>query len=250
MKKIAIIAALLLLGAAGQTLLALRRPVSSPLAAEGVMAALGGFRSLAAEAVWFRAEALQEEGRYVELAQLAKTLSLLEPHTPEVWSYAAWNLAYNISVMMPTLEDRWRWVHAGLRLLRDEGLRLNPDSAELHRELAWMFEVKIGADIDEAAPIYREKWREIVADVASRGAWGEIAMDPAGMEELAKLFGISDWTSPQASAIYWASRGLARSPSPSDAAFLRNILRHSLWILDTGVVHTPPQNHGASEGGV
>ena len=247
MKKLVAIVVLLLLGAAGQALLVARRPVSSPLAAEGVMAALGGFRSLAAEAVWFRAEGLQEEGRYVELAQLAKTLSLLEPHTPEVWSYAAWNLAYNISVMMPTLEDRWRWVLAGLRLLRDEGLRLNPRSAELHRELAWMFEVKIGADIDEAAPIYREKWRGIVEDVASRGAWGELGMDAAEMAALEGECGISDWTSPQASAVYWARRGLECSPSDSDAAFLENILRHSLWILRTGVVHAPSK--GGEEGG-
>ena len=26
--------------------------------------------------------------------------------------------------MMPTSEDRWRWVYAGLRLLRDDGLRI------------------------------------------------------------------------------------------------------------------------------
>ena len=72
-----------------------------------VLAALGGVRSIAAEVVWFRADRLQEEGRYVELAQLAETLAFLEPHTPEVWSYAAWNLAYNVSAMMPTAADRF-----------------------------------------------------------------------------------------------------------------------------------------------
>ena len=64
---------------------------------------------------------LQDEGRYVELAQLATVLTRMEPHTPEVWSHAAWNLAYNVSVMMPTPADRWRWVEAGIRLLRDCG---------------------------------------------------------------------------------------------------------------------------------
>ena len=104
----------------------------------GVFAALGGLRSIAAEVIWFRMDRLQDEGRYVELAQLANALAAMEPHTQEVWSYAAWNLAYNVSVMMTTSEDRWRWVAAGLELLRDRGIALNPRSPELHRELAWM----------------------------------------------------------------------------------------------------------------
>ena len=178
--------------------------------AEGALAALGGLRSIVAEVVWFRADRLQEEGRYVELAQLASALTLMEPHTPEVWSYAAWNLAYNVSVMMATHEDRWRWVEAGIRLLRDEGLRLNPKSSELCRELAWMFELKIGAHIDDASPLYRQKWREIVEDVRSRNAWQELGMDPRAMSAIEKATGFDDWTDPQLSAIYWAARGGCR----------------------------------------
>ena len=203
----AAIAALLAASVAGQFALRARRPPSAPVLAEGALAALGGLRSIAAEVVWFRADRLQEEGRYVELAQLASALTLMEPHTPEVWSYAAWNLAYNVSVMMATHEDRWRWVEAGLRLLRDEGLRLNPNSAELYRELAWMFELKIGASIDDASPLYREKWREKVEDVRARGAWDELRMDPAFMKAIERATGFDDWTDPQLSAIYWAARG-------------------------------------------
>ena len=100
---------------------------------------------MAAEVIWFRADRLQEEGRYVEMAQLASALAFMEPHTPEVWSYAAWNLAYNVSVMMPDAPERWRWVEAGIRLLRDDGLRLNPRDPVLYRELAWMFLAKVGS---------------------------------------------------------------------------------------------------------
>ena len=203
----AAIAALLAASVVGQFALRARRPPSAPVLAEGALAALGGLRSIAAEIVWFRADRLQEEGRYVELAQLASALTLMEPHTPEVWSYAAWNLAYNVSVMMATHEDRWRWVEAGLRLLRDEGLRLNPKSAELYRELAWMFELKLGASIDDASPLYREKWREKVEDVRARGAWDELRMDPAFMKAIERATGFDDWTDPQLSAIYWAARG-------------------------------------------
>lgn len=201
---------LLALGVAGQFWLSARRPGKSPVLAEGVLAMVGGLRSIAAEVVWFRADRLQDEGRYVELAQLASALTFLEPHTPEVWSHAAWNLAYNVSVMMPTPEDRWRWVLAGLRLLRDGGLALNPDSPELCRELAWLFELKIGADIDSAAPVYREKWREIVEDVRSRKAWDELRMDAVLMGKIEQMTGFTDWTDPQLSAIYWAAKGGCR----------------------------------------
>ncbi|MGN0832786.1 MAG: hypothetical protein ACI4RD_03950 [Kiritimatiellia bacterium] len=183
------------------------RPNAAPVLSEGVIAAIGGLRSVAAEIVWFRADRLQEEGRYVELAQLASTLTFLEPHTPEVWSYAAWNLAYNVSVMMPTPADRWRWVHAAIRLLRDEGLVRNPASSALCRELAWLFELKLGTDLDAASAVYRAEWRRIVEDVAARDAWSELRMDPAVMRRIEAATGFDDWTDPQLSAIYWAAAG-------------------------------------------
>lgn len=195
---------------AGQFLLKARRHESAPVMVEGALAALGGIRSIAAEVVWFRADRLQEEGRYVELAQLASALTFMEPHTPEVWSYAAWNLAYNVSVMMVTPEDRWRWVHAALRLLRDEGLVLNPRSADLYRELAWLFELKIGASVDSAAPVYREKWKVIVEDVRRRDAWEELRMDRSDMARIEQATGFDDWTDPQLSAIYWGAKGGCR----------------------------------------
>ena len=209
MKKTLAIAVLLLSVAVGaQVALRASRAASSPALAEGAYAALGGLRSIAAEVIWFRADRLQEEGRYVELAQLAATLAAMEPHTPEIWSYASWNLAYNVSVMMPTPEDRWRWVLAGISLLRDKGLVLNPGNPELCRDLAWLFELKIGAEIDSASPLYREEWRRIVEDVKSRGAWEELKMDPAKMLVIERATGLDDWTDSRLSAIYWASEGL------------------------------------------
>ena len=233
MKRVAAIVALTLLAVAGQVTLGMHRPVKSPAVEEGVFAAFGGLRSVFAEIVWFRADRLQEEGRYVELAQLAHALALAEPHTPEIWSYAAWNLAYNVSVMMATNEDRWRWVKAALILLRDDGLRLNPNSVELHRELAWLFELKIGANLDAASPLYRERWREIVADVESRGAWDELGMNPLLMTEIESRFGVKDRGDPQYSAIYWAYRGI-KAADGRDTAMLQEIVRQACIIYAKG----------------
>ena len=219
--------------AGGQFLLRTRRPDSAPAFAEGALAALGGLRSLAAEVVWFRADRLQEEGRYVELAQLASALAFLEPHTPEVWSYAAWNLAYNVSVMMPDAESRWRWVESAIRLLRDEGLRLNPRAPELLRELAWLFELKIGLDIDSAAADYRRFWRAKVEDVRRRGAWAELGMEAQEMARVERATGFDDWGDPFLSAIYWAEKG-----------GLRDIVQQSVRLYRKG--HPESLSHGGA----
>ena len=226
----ALAAFLVLLSVGLQFVLRAARPASAPAMTEGALAAFGGLRSIVAEVVWFRADRLQDEGRYVELAQLASTLSYLEPHTPEVWSYAAWNLAYNISIMMPTYEDRWRWVYAAICLIRDKGLVLNPTESELYRELAWLFELKLGTNLDMAAPVYRAKWRETVEDVARRNAWEELRMDKKVMDEVTKAYDMSDVADPMFSAVYWAHIGRVVSKKKEDFAFLNEIIRQSRAI--------------------
>ena len=234
MKKRILLAALAaflaLLSVGLQFALRAARPASAPAMTEGALAAFGGMRSIVAEVVWFRADRLQDEGRYVELAQLASTLSYLEPHTPEVWSYAAWNLAYNISIMMPTYEDRWRWVNAAIVLLRDKGLVINPTESELYRELAWLFELKLGTNLDMASSVYRAKWREIVEDVARRNAWEELRMDRRVMDEVTKAYRLSDVADPMYSAVYWAHIGRVVSKKKEDLAFLNEIIRQSCAI--------------------
>ena len=89
-----------------------------PPALTFVMAGLGGFRGIVSEVLWFRIARLQEEARYLELVQLADWITRLDPHASEGWVYNAWNLAYNISVMMVRHEDRLRWVQNGVSLLR------------------------------------------------------------------------------------------------------------------------------------
>ena len=97
--------------------------------------ALGGFRGLLADFLWLRVSYLQDEGRYVELVQLSDWITKMEPQCTEIWAFHAWNMAYNVSVMMPNDEDRWRWVRNGLQLLRDEGIQYNPGDPQLYWEL-------------------------------------------------------------------------------------------------------------------
>lgn len=123
-----------------------------------VTVALGGFRGIVADALWIRASILQQKGRYFELVQLADWITALEPDFPEVWIFHAWNLAYNVSVLFDSPQDRWRWVRHGITLLRDRGIILNPRSPSLFRELGWIFLHKIGSDYDSAHWYYKRSW--------------------------------------------------------------------------------------------
>src|SRR6267142_6399614 len=104
--------------------------------------ALGGFRGLISNLLWIRANDLQDDDKFFEAAQLADWITKLEPHFVQVWLVQAWNMAYNISVKFKDFPDRWRWVERGIDLLRDDGLRYNPNETLIYRELAWFFQYK------------------------------------------------------------------------------------------------------------
>jgi hypothetical protein len=67
-------------------------------------------------------------------------------------------MSYNVSVMFPSPEDRWRWVRHGLSLLTEEGLKYNPRAPDLYRELGWIYQHKISATQDNAHWYYKREW--------------------------------------------------------------------------------------------
>ncbi len=110
---------------------------------------LGTFRALAIDWASIRAERLKEEGKTYEALQLHETVCALAPRFPNVWVNAAWNMAYNISVMQYSPEARWQWVRNGIEILRDKGMQYNPKAVALYKELAWIYWHKIGDFLDD-----------------------------------------------------------------------------------------------------
>lgn len=199
-----------------------------PAALNLVMVGLGGFRGLVSEALWFRVSRLQMDGRYLELVQLANWITLLDPKASEGWVFNAWNLAYNISVMMNRPEDRWRWVQNGIALLRDEALRFNPHDARLYRELAWIYQHKIGEPLDSAHAYYKACLLESLAPCvnsngtvsvteANKTTLAALRLDIDQMVSLEQRFGPVDWRMPETHALYWASQGLACATGTEEA---------------------------------
>lgn len=184
--------------------------------------ALGAFRGLLANALWLRATAQQEQGRYFEAVQLAEWIAALQPRQPRVWQFLAWNLAYNIAGCFTEPADRWRWVQRGLELLRDRALVINPRAPELYAELAIFYQHKLGLDLDPAHRHYKAEWAAQMVRLLGRAPdWQalvnpqterdraraqrlreEFRLDPAFMQHVDEHFGPLDWRLPEAHALY------------------------------------------------
>lgn len=119
--------------------------------------AMGAFRGLFVNYLWMRANDLKQAGKYFDAVELARTITRLQPRFPRVWSFHAWNLAYNISVATQTPEERWQWVQAGIKLLRDEGIPANPNDLIVHRELGWIYMHKVAGVMDDAHWYYKRQ---------------------------------------------------------------------------------------------
>jgi len=210
--------------------------------------ALGGFRGLIANALWIRANDLQDEGKYFEMVQLADWITKLEPTFAQVWLVQSWNMAYNISVKFTDPADRWRWIQRGIELLRDDGLRYNSTEALVYRELGWFFQHKMGQNMDDGHLYFKTAWAKEMTQVLGSGhpnfdellapktdeAKRRVAllrdkykMDPQLMKEVDDLYGPLEWRMPESHAIYWATLGLKKSKK-KDLITLRRVIYQSM----------------------
>ncbi|MDP6584878.1 MAG: hypothetical protein QF535_09490, partial [Anaerolineales bacterium] len=103
---------------------------------------------------------MQKDGLYFEVMADADLITKLQPRFSQVWVFHAHNMAYNISVATHTIEERWEWVNEGIRLLREKGLRANPDDMVLHKELAFFFMHKLNGNSDDAHLYYKRKFAQ------------------------------------------------------------------------------------------
>jgi len=194
--------------------------------------ALGGFRGLISNFLWIHANDLQQEDKFFEMVQLADWITDLEPHFEQVWAYQAWNMAWNISVKFNDFADRWRWVKRGMELLRNSGLSYNPNSILLYQQLSWIFQSKMGQNMDDANRYYKEQWAsemtpffgpngtnfdglihpQTAGDKSNAALFREkYKMDPVFLKKVDEQWGPLDWRLPEASAIYWAALGLEQA---------------------------------------
>ena len=147
--------------------------------------ALGGFRGIIADFLWFRAIALQDEGKYFEMVQLASWIMKLQPKSTATAAYLGWNMAYNISVTYSLPEDRWRWVNKGIELYH-EALHYNPNDPVLYKELGWIYQHKLGNILDDAQRYYKWQIAEQMLRILGKHYpdWKKMAEMPSTEKEL------------------------------------------------------------------
>lgn len=223
--------------------------------------ALGGFRGLISNFLWMRANDLQQDDKFFEAAQLADWITKLEPTFASVWVFQGWNMAYNISVKFKEngpgdYTDRWHWVENGIELMRDGGLRYNPNSVDIYRELAWQFQHKMGANLDDANMFYKIQWAGEMRPFFGESGTNYLnlispqtaddrtnatvlkekyKLDPEFIKTVDEKYGPLDWRLPEAHAIYWGAKGLDaadRNPDKvkeDDKIKLRRIVYQSIY---------------------
>ena len=159
-----------------------------------VTVVLGSFRGLLADLLWLRTTALQEEGQYFEMVQLASWITKLQPKFTGGTAFLAWNMAYNISVTCSSFEDRWRWVQRGIELIRDEALIYNPADPILYKELGWIYQHKIGNMMDDAHQYYKNRMAVGLMEVLGKEEvdWEALAAAPKNDTELKAMLNLDD----------------------------------------------------------
>jgi hypothetical protein len=218
---------------------------NAPPALAFTTVALGGFRGLIANALWIRASELQDDDKFFEMAQLADWITKLEPHFTQVWIVQGWNMAYNISVKFNDYADRWNWVQRGIELLRDDGLRYNPNDLLIYRELAGFFQHKLGQNMDDANMYYKRAWFDEMSQIFTNQSPNfeelihpqtdaakaraqllreKYKLKPEFMQQVDQAYGPLEWRLPEAHAIYWAMLGLAKAKENPTRVDQENIL--------------------------
>jgi hypothetical protein len=148
-----------------------------PIVAIGT--AIGALRGLIVDYLWIKVTIQKEKGLLYEVMADSDLITKLQPRFPEVWAFHGHNLAYNISVMTNTPEERWAWVNNGISLVRERGIRYNPNDLELCKELAFWFSHKIDGIADDAHLYYKRQfareWQLVLGvppyDYEERKAW-------------------------------------------------------------------------------
>lgn len=147
-------------GFPGPTAVAVREKLGQGLA----LAALGGFRGLAANALMLQAHAAWEEKQWVRVRSALEMAILLQPRVAWFWDLASWHLAWNAAVAAEQATDESgetrrrmearKWVDAG-RALLERGIQAVPEKAILYQRLGDLYWQRL-SDYQAAAEYYRE----------------------------------------------------------------------------------------------
>src|SRR5947208_1401280 len=119
----------------------------------GFVAALSGFRSLVADALFIQAHVAWERTEWGRVMFLFRQVTTLQPRAVLFWDMAAWHMAWNASTAalndsaQPRLALRIKaqreYLQVGKNFL-ERGIKNNPDRPELYEAMARLYRDKYG----------------------------------------------------------------------------------------------------------
>lgn len=149
--------------------------------------AIGAVRGIIVDYLWIKVNIMKQKGLFFDVMADADLITKLQPRFAAVWAFHGHNMAYNISVIHNSAPERWEWVKEGINLVRNKGLRYNPNDLQLHRELSFWFSHKIEGVSDDAHFYYKKElckeWHFLLgkppAGHKDRIAWIKLVADAA-----------------------------------------------------------------------
>lgn len=101
-----------------------------------LIAAMGGFRPLAADLVWLKVDQVWEGGSWWAMVPLLNAVVELDPKFELAWQVYGWHCAYNLHAESNTALDKNYWLQKGIEIL-ERAVEANPDSWRMKWELGW-----------------------------------------------------------------------------------------------------------------
>ena len=116
---------------------------------------LGVLNNVISTVIWEFLEKKQVDGQNKELVLYSEILTRLTINNPDISTILAWNLAYNISSGIIDYREKYRWINAGINLIRSSALPKTPNKPLLYSKLSWLIQEKLTGTSDPNASKYQ-----------------------------------------------------------------------------------------------
>jgi len=167
------------------------------------LAALGGFRGVAANFVWISLTIAWEEQQWTRVRTLAEFAVLLQPRVLFFWENGAWHLAWNASVAAMNYprpgasaaqkeREARQWIEAG-RVMLERGIQANPEKHQLYMRMAELHQQRLQDHATAARYYMLAAQRPGATPLAERFAG--YALERAGLKQEAYDYWLRLWRS-------------------------------------------------------
>ena len=135
--------------------------------------ALGPLKGIITSGLLWRAMEKEDKKEYMESYQLSRMITAIQPRYPSIWTFQGFTLSFNVAASYTRPEERWQWILRGIELMRDEGLKYNPDNPEIRHEIMRTISHKI-QQTDQNTLFMKNEWTKMMLKYFDNGDYAEL----------------------------------------------------------------------------